>query len=246
MQRSGAYGCKSALPIARVSCRTPGVKHLAPHDRPREKLERGGVASLGDNELLAVLIGHGSGGSSAIVSANDVLAMAGGVHGLPTLRREQLERIVGIGPAQAGRILAAVEIGRRTLMTPEGARPQFLTPAHIAEFLLPRYGAHSVERFGVLLLDTRYRLIAARLLSVGSLDASLANPREVLREALLAAAPVLVAFHNHPSGDPSPSGDDIQLTRRLKIAGGVVGVALLDHMILARTTYCSMQEMKLL
>lgn len=212
------------------------------HERPREKLARAGVDSLGPAELLAVLIGHGAGGTPAAASADHVLSLAGGVHGLATLRREQLERVAGIGPAQAGRIMAAIELGRRTLMTPEGARPRFLRPREIAQFLLPRYGSHPVERFGVLLLDTRYRLIAVRLLSIGSLDASLANPREVLREALLAAAPVLVAFHNHPSGDPTPSHDDIQLTRRLRVAGGVVGVSLLDHLVLAGTRYCSLRE----
>lgn len=222
------------------------MKHLAPHDRPREKLVRTGVESLGDNELLAVLIGHGSGGSSAVESAEDVLAMAGGVHGLPTLRREQLERVTGIGPAQAGRILAAVEIGRRTLTTPEGERPQFLSATALGAFLLPRYGAYPVERFGVLLLDTRYRLIATRLLSVGTLDSSMAHPREVLREALLAAAPVIVAFHSHPSGDPTPSRDDVQLTRRLQAAADLMGVLLLDHVVLARTSYSSMRKLKLL
>lgn len=222
------------------------MKHLLPHDRPREKLVRAGVASLGDNELLAVLIGHGSGGSSAIDSADAVLALAGGVHGLTTLRREQLEQLGGIGPAQAGRILAAVEIGRRTLTTPEGQRPQFLSAADLGAFLVPRYGAYPVERFGVLLLDTRYRLMAARLLSVGTLDSSLAHPREVLREALLAAAPVVVAFHSHPSGDPAPSRDDVQLTRRLQVAGEMMGVLLLDHLVLTRTSYASMRSMKLL
>lgn len=224
----------------------PGVKHLAVQDRPREKLERAGVSALGDNELVAVLIGHGGRGSPALASAGDVLTLAGGVHGLPLLRREQLEHVPGIGPAQASRILAAVELGRRTLTTPELARPRFLAPRDLAAFLVPRYGAHAVERFGVLLLDVRYRLIAVRQLSVGSLDASLANPREVFREALLAAAPVLVVFHNHPSGDPTPSRDDILLTRRLQAAGTVLGVMLLDHVVLARTGYCSMREMKLL
>lgn len=218
------------------------MKEIAPHDRPREKLERSGVVALGDNELLAVLIGHGGGGSTVARSANDVLVLAGGVHGLPMLRRAQLERVTGIGPAQASRILAGVELGRRTLTEPESARPQFLSVRDLCAFLLPRYGACQVERCGVLLLDTKYRLMAARLMSVGAADGSLANPREVFREALLAAAPVVVVFHNHPSGDPAPSPDDIGLTLRLKRAGAVVGVTLLDHVILAGTRYCSMRE----
>lgn len=218
---------------------------VAPHDRPREKLERSGVAALGDNELLAVLIGHGNARSSALEVANGILALADGVHGLTRLHRDQLARAPGIGPAQASRVLAAVELGRRTMTLPGRRRPRFLTPRDAAEYLLPRYGAYPVERFGVVLLDTRYRLLSARVLSVGSVDASLAHPREVFREALLAGASVIVAFHNHPSGDPAPSEDDVALTGRLKSAGGVVGVYLLDHLILADSEYCSMREMKL-
>jgi DNA repair protein RadC len=219
-----------------------GMKDVAEQDRPREKLERTGVGALGDHELLAILIGHGSGGAPVLASASGVLAVANGVHGLPRLRRAHLERVPGIGPAQASRIIAAVELGRRTLTTPVTERPQFRAPAETAAYLLPRFGAHPVERFGVMLLDTRYRLMGVRLLSIGSIDSSLAHPRELLREALLASAPVAVAFHNHPSGDPEPSADDIAVTRRLRMAGQLVGVAVLDHLILADARYCSLRE----
>jgi DNA repair protein RadC len=218
------------------------MNEVAAHDRPREKLERSGVGGLGDNELLAILIGHGTGRSSALASANGVLAVADGVHGLPRLRRAHLERVAGIGPAQASRIIAAIELGRRTLTTPARERPRFRTPAETAAYLLPRYGAYPVERFGVMLLDIRYRLMGVHLLSVGSIDSSLAHPRELLREALLASAPAAVAFHNHPSGDPEPSVDDIAVTRRLRMAGQVVGVTVIDHIILADARYCSMRE----
>ena len=218
------------------------MNEVAAHDRPREKLERSGVGGLGDNELLAILIGHGTGRSNALASANGVLAVADGVHGLPRLRRAHLERVAGIGPAQASRIIAAIELGRRTLTTPARERPRFRTPAETAAYLLPRYGAYPVERFGVMLLDIRYRLMGVHLLSVGSIDSSLAHPRELLREALLASAPAAVAFHNHPSGDPEPSVDDIAVTRRLRMAGQVVGVTVIDHIILADARYCSMRE----
>jgi DNA repair protein RadC len=219
---------------------------LAPQDRPREKLERSGAAALGDNELLAILIGHGSAGSSALVLASQVLTLAGGVRGLTRLHRDQLARLPGIGPAQASRIQAAVELGRRTLLGATSARPRFLRPRDIAVYLLPQYGAHPVERFGVMLLDTRHRLLSTRVLSVGSLDASVAHPREIFREALLAGAAAVVAFHNHPSGDATPSKDDIALTERLRDAGEVVGVELIDHLILADVEYCSMRESRVL
>lgn len=222
------------------------MKDVAVHDRPREKLDRSGAGTLGDNELLAVVIGHGRRAGGALTVANDVLAAAEGVQGLTRLHRAQLERIAGIGPAQAARVLAAVELGRRTLTVPERIRPRFLTPEDAGAFLLPRFGAHPVERFGVLLLDVRYRLLGTRLLSVGTLDASLAQPRDLYREALLAAAPVVLAFHNHPSGDPTPSPEDVALTRRLKAAGVVVGVTLLDHVVLADRRFCSMRHMNLI
>lgn len=222
------------------------MHELATHDRPREKLDRHGACALGDNELLAVLIGHGTSGATALSLANDILSLAGGAHGLTRLHRDQLARIPGIGPAQASRVLAGVELGRRTLLHAAGVRRRFLSPRDIAAFLLPQYGAHPVERFGVLLLDTRYRLLSTRVISVGSVDASIAQPRDVFREALVAGAAAAVVFHNHPSGDPTPSRDDVALTMRMKQAGEVVGVELLDHLILADTHYCSMKESRVL
>lgn len=222
------------------------MQDLATHDRPREKLIRHGAAVLGDNELVAVLIGHGRRGINAMEVANAVLSLAGSVRGLTRLRREQLTAIPGVGPAQAGRVLAAIELGRRTLMVPAASRPRLLSPKDAAQYLLPYYGAHPVERFGVLLMDTRYRVLSTRLLSIGLLDGSLAHPREVFREALLAGAAVVVAFHNHPSGDPTPSQDDVQLTKRLQQAGAVIGVPLVDHVVLADDRYVSLRELGVL
>jgi DNA repair protein RadC len=215
---------------------------MAAHDRPREKLETHGASALGDNELLSVLIGHGSAGRGALALANLVLVTAGGLRGLTRLDLRQLAAISGIGPAQAGRIQAAIELGRRTLRPRAGERPQFRNAVDIARFLLPQYGAHPVERFGVMLLDTKYRLLGTRLISVGSLDSSTAHPRDVFREALLGGAAAVVVFHNHPSGDPSPSRDDLRLTARLADAGAVVGCALLDHVILADESFYSLRE----
>ena len=222
------------------------MQDLAPQDRPREKLDRHGAGALGDNELLALLIGHGSERRSALALANDILAAAGGVHGLLRVRRDQLVRIAGVGPAHASRVQAAVELGRRTLMPSGHVRPRIMTARDAAQYLLPLYGSHPVERFGIVLLDTRCRLLATRLLSVGTIDASLANPREVFREALGGGAAMLVAFHNHPSGDPAPSREDVALTARLRSAGAIVGIPLTDHVILADEKFCSMREMGLL
>ncbi|MDQ3169959.1 MAG: DNA repair protein RadC, partial [Acidobacteriota bacterium] len=143
----------------------------------------------------------------------------------------------------AARVQAAIEIGRRSLTRDPTERPQFATPRDVAEYLLPLFGTYPVERFGVLLLDTRHRLVRTRILSVGSLDASVVHPREVFREAILAGAAAVVLFHNHPSGDPSPSRDDLSLTRRLTTAGDIVGIAVIDHVVLADSRYASMKEL---
>jgi DNA repair protein RadC len=222
------------------------MRDLLPDDRPREKLERYGVRTLGDNELLAVLIGHGIPGHSALDVANALLADAGGVQGLPKLHHRAVSRHAGIGSAQASRIQAAVELGRRTLTRPAVRRLQFLSARDVAAFLLPRFGAQVVEQVGVVLLDARHRLVATRVISIGSVDQSLAQPRDGFREAMLAGSPAVVVFHNHPSGDPTPSDDDVALTVRIKRAGVIVGVDLVDHVILGDTGYFSMKEQRLI
>jgi len=219
---------------------------LAPGDRPREKLERAGVDALGDNELVALVLGHGQPGANALATANHLLEVSGGVAGLTRVHRRQLLQVPGIGPAQASRVLAAVELGRRTLLVEAGDRPRFPNALEMARFLLPRFGAYPVERFGVMLLDTKLRLVGVELVSVGGLDASLADPRDVFRVAIAARASALVLFHNHPSGDPTPSLDDIRLTQRLAAAGEVVGIDVVDHVILADQRYRSLREMRIL
>jgi len=218
------------------------MNDLAPEDRPREKMERAGAGALGDNELVALLIGHGPAGTSALTLANRVLRAAGGTHGLTRITLDELAAVPGMGRVLAGRVLAAIELGRRTLVRQRPARDRIASANEAALVLLPQHGAHAEERFGVMLLDSRFRLIRTQLVSVGSLDGSSAHPREVFRAAVRAGAAAIIAFHNHPSGDPTPSDDDYALTARLLAAGEVVGVQLLDHLILADGRYCSMVE----
>ena len=220
------------------------MKCIEPHDRPREKLERLGAASLVDNELLALVLGHGAAESSALDLANDVLTAAGGLHGLARASVDELRRIPGIGTARASQLLAAVEAGRRTLVRSHRERPQIRGACHAAELLIPQFGSRRVEHFGMLLLDTKHRVIRTSVVSVGSLDASVAHPREVFREAATVGAAAMVLFHNHPSGDPTPSKDDVALTRRLVRAGELMGIEVLDHVIVAEGAYHSMQEQK--
>lgn len=208
-------------------------------DRPREKLARAGVAALGDGELVALVIGSGTRARGAFDVGQDVLRAAGGVDGLLRLGLDELRGINGVGQARGARLLAAVELGRRALAGEAGRRPQFRSPADLSHYLMPLYGGHRVERFGVLLLDTRLRLIRASILASGSVDGVVVEPRDVYREALLASATGVVAFHNHPSGDPTPSSADRLVTVRLVQAGQVLGITLVDHIILGAGGYYS-------
>ena len=219
------------------------MKSLAPHDRPREKLERLGPSGLGDNELLAIILGHGFRSASAIEVSNRILAAVRGVHGLTRQSLADLRRLKGLGAAKAAQILAAVELGRRTLLRQPDQRVQLGSPRDVASYLLPSYGARPVEQFGIVLLDTKHQVLKTAVLSIGTLDASLVHPREVFREAAGGGAAAIVLFHNHPSGDPTPSGEDVTLTARLVEAGQVMGIEVVDHLVLADARYCSFREM---
>ncbi len=218
------------------------MKTVAEHDRPREKLRRLGLWALGDNELLAVVLGHGQARANALDLANALLGAVGGVHGLVRARHAELERIPGIGAARAAQVLAAIELGRRTLTRAALERVQITCPRIAAELLLPIYGNRPVEQFGVMLLDTKHRVLRTTVVSIGTLDSSIVHPREVFREATLAGAAALVLFHNHPSGDPQPSDEDEKLTERLVAAGALMGIHVIDHLILADVRYYSFSE----
>ena len=218
------------------------MKDVALHDRPREKLQRLGAAALGDNELVAIVLGSGSRECGALELANRLLERAGGLHGLTRAALGELHLVPGVGDARAAQVLAAVELGRRTLVRGTTDRPRLSTPRQLASYLLPQYGAGAVEQFGIVMLDTKHRMIRIKILSIGSLDTTVVHPREVFREATSASAAAIVLFHNHPSGDPTPSADDLVLTTRMVNAGDIMGIDVVDHLILADQRYFSLVE----
>jgi DNA repair protein RadC len=218
------------------------MRRIAPHDRPREKLERLGPAGLGDNELVAIVLGQGSRHRTALDLANALLEAVGGVHGLTRVSRDRLRTVTGVGAARGAQVLAAVELGRRTVLRRPPERPQFASPREAAAFLIPQFAARGIEHFGLMLLDARHRLIKTALVSVGTLDCTVVHPREVFREATVSGAAALVLFHNHPSGDPTPSPEDVKLTWRMVQAGDVMGIEVVDHLVLADSRYFSFRE----
>src|SRR5215472_5637941 len=218
------------------------MKRLLPDDRPREKLLRHGAAALGDNELVAILVGVGTQRADALTLATELLAAHDGLSGLARVDAERLMRESGLGAARAARVVAAIELGRRTFAHPRGARIRIDGPGDAAAYLLPRFGSSEVERCGVLMLDAKHHVFRTCVLTVGTNNMSILEPRDVFREAARSGAAAIVVFHTHPSGDPTPSQDDVVLTRRLMAAGSVLGIDVVDHLVLGDMTYVSLKE----
>jgi len=189
------------------------ILDLSPDQRPRERLLAGHGEGLADAELLALLWGTGRRGQSVVELAQSVLSRTGGIAGLLGLGFTDWLEQPGLGPAKAGQLWAAMELARRGQRSAE--RPRITSPRASGAYLLPRCQGWTEERFGLLALNAKGDLLAERILSQGTATATLISPREFFREALRYGATTALAYHNHPSGDPTPSREDTQLTRRL-------------------------------
>lgn len=207
------------------------IRELPDDDRPRERLLRHGAAALSDAELVALLLRTGRSGLSAVEVARELLAAVGGLPGLVGTDAVLLRRD-GLGDAKLAAVLAAVEIGCRLARSRLPEREPLSHPAAVARYLTMRYARVEQEVMGALFLDTRNRLLGEREVFRGTLNRAAVEPRALLKEALLRGAAGLVLFHTHPSGDPSPSAEDLAFTRRLAEAGEALGVRLLDHLVL--------------
>jgi DNA repair protein RadC len=218
------------------------IRELPEGERPRERLLQHGGSSLSDSELLAVLLRTGRVGVSALQMAMDVLRENGGLAGLLTSTPHSLRRS-GLGAAKAAALLAAVEVGRRL------AREQLLDhepltrPVDVARYLAIRYQTCDQEVMGALFLDARNRLLGEREMFRGTISRIAVEPREILRECLQRGAAAIYLFHTHPSGDPSPSAEDLLFTRRMVEAAEIVGLRLADHVVLGhRGRWVSLKE----
>jgi DNA repair protein RadC len=213
------------------------IADLSPEQRPRERLLAGHGEGLSEADLLALLWGSGRSGQSALEMAQTLLARCGGLGGLLSLGLQDWIAEPGLGPAKACQLWATQELARRVQRSVD--RPRITSPRAAGDYLLPRCQGWTEERFGLLALNAKGELLAERILSQGTSTATLISPREFFREALRYGATSALAFHNHPSGDPSPSREDIQLTRRLRAAGESLGVPLADHLVLGSHHYHS-------
>lgn len=217
-----------------------------PPDGPRERLAMYGRATLSDAELIAVLLGTGSQACSVSVTAERLLARAGGLHGLCRLSLAQLQAQTGIGATKASRVLAALELGTRALSQPITRRRAISSSRDVEAALRPRYAHESREHFIALALDAKNHPLCELTIGIGGSLACAIAPADVFRPVLQAAAVGVVFAHNHPSGDPSPSDADVAITERLCQAGQVLGVAVLDHVVLGREGYFSFADAGLL
>lgn len=215
-------------------------------ERPRERLLRLGAEALSSQEVLALLLGRGTKGESVMLTAQKLLTQFGNLKNLASASIEELTKITGIGTAKATQIKAAFELSRRLEEPPDKApKITVKSPQDILKSVRSLLKGKKKEHFLVLSLDTRNHLIGTHKVSIGSLDCSIVHPREVFKEAIADSAASVIFVHNHPSGDPTPSTDDIQLTKRLTEAGEILGIEVLDHIIVCDEDYLSMKARNL-
>lgn len=220
------------------------VRDLPVDERPRERLLSEGAASLSNTELLAVLLRTGVKNDSALRVAEKVLALykERGLAAITQMSAKELSSIKGVGMAKAATILAAVELGRRLALKAAEARTVVHGPADAASYVMPRFRFERREHFAVLLLNAKNHILALKTISVGTLTSSVVHPREVFQAAIEQSAASVILVHNHPSGDPAPSGEDLAVTRRMVEAGGIMDIPVLDHVIVGYDKFISLKE----
>jgi DNA repair protein RadC len=221
------------------------VKEMPEKERPRERLARVGPQSLSTSELLAIILRTGVGGENVLTMSSRVLGNFGGLAGLARASFAQLTDVRGLGPAKASQLMAAFELGRRLMAEAPEERYQIRSPSDASHILLPLIGHKEQEHFVVLYLDTRNRVNDQEILYKGSLNTSLVRTAEVFRGAIRRNSAAVIVAHNHPSGDPHPSPEDIALTRRLVKAGKLLEVDVLDHLVIGQNRYVSLRERQL-
>lgn len=226
-----------------------GISNLPPTERPYEKLERSGASGLSEAELLAIIIRSGTTKHSALDLARSIInrydseETCGGLSFLADLSLEELREIEGIGRVKAIQLIAAAEIGKRSSIIKSKERLLMNSPDKVAAYISPGLRSEPREQLHMMMLDTKQRMIKCKRVSEGGLSSIMIQPRDLLREAVRANAAGIILIHNHPSGDPTPSQEDIKATEKLLSASRLIGVNLQDHIVVAHEGYSSIRQM---
>jgi DNA repair protein RadC len=218
------------------------IRELPASERPRERLRHAGASSLSNSELLAIILRIGVGGESVVDLARRLLVSYGGLGGLARASFGQLEGERGLGVAKTAQLQAAFELGRRLLVSSPEERPQIASPADAANLLMPEMDLLEQETLRTLLLDTKHHVLASPTVYVGNVNTSVIRVAELFREAVRLNCVAMIVAHNHPSGDPTPSPDDVRVTEQIVKAGQLLDIDVLDHLIIGHQRYVSMNE----
>jgi DNA repair protein RadC len=221
--------------------------HLTIHDfpmdeRPRERLQHYGAAALSNAELLAILLRVGLPGENAVALSTRLLREFDGLPGLAKASFSELARVRGVNTAKIAQLKAALELGRRLLITSPDARPQITSPVDAANLLMLEMAGLEQENLRTILLDTKNRVLTSPTVYVGNVNSSIIRVSEIFREAVRENATAIIVAHNHPSGDPTPSPEDVQVTRSMVEAGALLGIEVLDHIVIGHQRFVSLKE----
>lgn len=218
------------------------IKDMPEAERPRERLAKYGAEVLSNSELLAIILRTGTSQDSALSLACRILKNDGGIRFLYESSFEELKKIRGIGEAKAAQIKAALELGRRLKTYKDSGSIYIKTPYDAAELVMEDMRFLKKECLKLMMLNTKNMVVSIKEISVGSLNSSIVHPREIFVEAIKASCASIIICHNHPSGDPSPSQEDINVTRRVYEAGKIVGIDLIDHIVIGDGKFISLKE----
>ncbi|GAB4534530.1 MAG: DNA repair protein RadC [Anaerolineae bacterium] len=226
---------------------TPARYHVTIHDmptseRPRERLLHYGPEALSTAELMAILLRTGSQGENVLDLATRLLVRFRGLGGLSRATLSELSAFKGVGPAKAAQLKAGLELGRRLLITAPEERPQITSPGDAANLLMVEMAHLEQEHLRVLLLDTKNHVLASPVIYKGNVNTSVIRIAELFREAIRHNSTALIIAHNHPSGDPTPSPEDVRVTRQIVEAGKMLDIEVLDHLIIGQSRYVSLKE----
>ena len=218
------------------------IHDLPKPERPRERLQKFGPEALSAQELLALVIGRGIPRKSVMSIAQELLAKFGNVKAISQATIEELSQIKGIGLAKAAQIKACFELGKREDLEPEVKDFDVKNPEGVVKAIRASIKDKAKEHFKLILLNPRNKIIGISTISIGTLNASLVHPREVFKDAIVHSAASVVLAHNHPSGDPEPSEDDLKITKKLVESGKILGIEVVDHIIIGKNNFCSYKE----